>query len=493
MSASITTLPAPSFLTDSDGLDPLAILNHMIATFEQASGKTLYPAQVERLLINLYAYRETLVRNAIQYTGQQNLLAFASYPVLDYIGQLTDTPRLAAQPSTTTLQATLANALTVPYTLPANSQVGTTDGAQVFLTSAALTFPAGTTVLTVAASAQTAGSTANGYLPGQVSVIIGGNSLLAGITNTTTTSDGSDPETDDHYRARIQQSPNKYSSAGPEGAYRFFAASADSTIIDANVITPAPGQIAIYVLTGPVLQQPAAAPNSIAIASPAVLAEVLAACAPTTVRPLCDTVAAYAVTEIDYTVTATVTLFADASSTAQASAQAAAVQLALDLASSISNDLVPSEWSTALSVPGVYEVAPINIVTHTTATGSLIVVAAIMTSLPLSTVLKDASGNLYNLSSGGSSTGSISFQESETATITITAQTNGAAQNLPAGTVLTAVSPVSGVVSYTVGPGGLLGGTTVGSDGRIVLADGEWCNCTAINLTFVTGTKKQYG
>jgi hypothetical protein len=61
MGAGIPSLPPPVFVNDADGLDPNLILADMIAEFEAASGRTLQPAQVERLLINLYAYRESLV------------------------------------------------------------------------------------------------------------------------------------------------------------------------------------------------------------------------------------------------------------------------------------------------------------------------------------------------------------------------------------------------------------------------------------------------
>ncbi len=119
MGAGIPSLPPPVFVNDADGLDPNLILADMIAEFEAASGRTLQPAQVERLLINLYAYRESLVRNAIQYAAEQNLLAFASFPMLDYLGQLLSVTRLASQPAVTTLQFTLTGALTVPFTIPA--------------------------------------------------------------------------------------------------------------------------------------------------------------------------------------------------------------------------------------------------------------------------------------------------------------------------------------------------------------------------------------
>ena len=132
MGAGIPSLPPPVFVNDADGLDPNLILADMIAEFEAASGRTLQPAQVERLLINLYAYRESLVRNAIQYAAEQNLLAFASFPMLDYLGQLLNVTRLASQPAVTTLQFTLTGALTVPFTIAAGTLVGTSDGQFAF-------------------------------------------------------------------------------------------------------------------------------------------------------------------------------------------------------------------------------------------------------------------------------------------------------------------------------------------------------------------------
>src|ERR1035437_6637689 len=141
MSAGVPSLPPPVFVNDEDGLDPNLILADMIAEFQAAAGRTLQPAQVERLLINLYAYRESLVRNAIQYAGQQNLLAFAAFPMIDYMGALLGTPRLPSQSAVTTLLFTLTSALTLPFTIPAGTLVGTQDGQFQFATVAALIIP----------------------------------------------------------------------------------------------------------------------------------------------------------------------------------------------------------------------------------------------------------------------------------------------------------------------------------------------------------------
>jgi phage-related baseplate assembly protein len=397
----VATLPPPQFLTDSDGLDPNAVLADMIAEFEQISGRTLYPAQVERLLVSLYAYRESLLRNAIQYAGQQNLLAFAVYPLLDYIGQAMDTPRLGAVGALTTLQFVLTAAQTQSYTISAGTQVGTQDGQFVFITLADLTISAGATSGQVSAQCTTPGTAGNGYVPGQVSVLVVANPLISSVSNTSTTADGTDAEEDDAYRERIQLAPNQFSTAGPTGAYEYFARSASTAVIDANVVSPAPGQVAVYILAGPITAQPAASPNTTGIASAALISTVQSALSSTTVRPLCDTVTVYAVTEVDYTITATVTLYADADQTStEAAASTAAADLALILASRIQRNLVPSQWEAALSVAGVYDVD--------------ISIAATVT--------------------GGS-----------------------------------AITPQA--------------------DGSIVLATGQWANCTALNITFEIGTE----
>jgi phage-related baseplate assembly protein len=355
--AGIPLLPPPVFVNDPDGLDPNLILADMMAAFEAAAGRTLQPAQVERLLINLYAYRESLVRNAIQYAGEQNLLAYANFPMIDYLGQLLGVTRLQAQGATTVLQFTLAYALTVSFTIPAGTQVGTNDGAYAFATNEALTIPAGAVSGTIDATAITPGSSANGYLNGQISVQLNPSVLIGSVTNITASAGGSAPETDDHLRTRIQAAPNQFSVAGPEGSYRYFALSADPSIIDAQVISPAPGQVNVYVLTGPITLQPFPAANGAGAANAALLGKVLGVLSGDRVRPLTDTVSALAVTEVDYQITGTLTLYADADPIGtMAAANTAAQNFAIALASRIQRDIVPSQIIEALSVPGVYEV-----------------------------------------------------------------------------------------------------------------------------------------
>jgi len=220
-----------------------------------------------------------------------------------------------------------------------------------------VTISPGATSATVNAAATVAGAGGNGFLPGQINVLLNPSGLLSGASNTSTSSGGSAPETDDHLRSRIQAAPNQFSSAGPAGAYRFFALSVDPSIADVQVVSPAPGTVNVYLLTGPIAVQPAASPNAIAIAGPALLGRVQTALDSDTVRPLTDTVVTSAVSEIDYQINAIVTLYSDADPGLTMGAAATAIQqFAIDLASKIQKDIVPSQIIAALSVRGVYEV-----------------------------------------------------------------------------------------------------------------------------------------
>ena len=103
--------------------DPLAITDELVRAYEAATGKTLYPAQIERLFIDLIAYRETLVRGLINDVARQNLVAFARAPMLDFLGELVGVSRLSAQPARTTLRftrpgAAAAATLTTTLSLP---------------------------------------------------------------------------------------------------------------------------------------------------------------------------------------------------------------------------------------------------------------------------------------------------------------------------------------------------------------------------------------
>ena len=334
------TLPEPSFVDR----DPVAIAAEMVADYEAYTNRKLQPAQVERVIIDLLAYRESLIRIAIQEAAKQNLLAFAAFPMLDYLGELLGVVRLDEAPAFVTLAFTLAAARPGVTIIPVGTRVRSGDGRAVFVTTVAAQIPAGRLSVEVVASGEIAGEIGNGYIPGQIADIL---DPLPGITatNVSMSFGGRAREVDDRLRMRIQQAPESFSVAGPVGAYRWHAVSAHQSIIDAAVLSPRPGLVRVHILTD------AGLPGA------ELLDLVHTALSDDKIRPLTDTVEVAAPVRVPYQITATVTLYrtADPSSTMAAVRQAAEAYAA-ERRRGLGRDLVPSQFIAALSVAGVYRV-----------------------------------------------------------------------------------------------------------------------------------------
>lgn len=294
------SLPEPSFID----CDPGTITAELIAAYETATGRTLYPAQVERLLIDLIAYRETLIRIAVQEAAKQNLVAYAVYPMLDHLGDLVGVTRLSPASATCTLRFTLTAAQTFDVEIPAGTRVESKDGAVIFATDSDLTIPAASTTGDATATCETAGTAGNGYAIGEINNLLDVINYVSSAANTDETTGGDAEETDDAFRARIQLAPERFSNAGSVGAYEYWAKSAHQSIVDVAVLSPEPGRVAIYPLTE------TGAPSA------AILAAVEAVCSADDVRPLTDGVDAIAPAQIGYTIDATIILYeaADAAS-----------------------------------------------------------------------------------------------------------------------------------------------------------------------------------
>ncbi len=341
-----STLLEPVFV----GTSAQDVTNDAIVEYQTASGKILYPAQVERLIINLIAYRETLLRLAIQDAAEQNLVMYARYPMLDHLGLLVDTTRLQALPSLTTLQFNLLSPQLQNVLIPSGTQVGTTDGNYIFTTTQDLTISAGLTSGQISAQATVECSTANGYQIGDISVLINSIPYVTSVTNTTVSAGGADIEPDDRLRERIIESPEHFSVAGPVGAYHYWAMTANQNIIDASVISPSPGVVNVYPLM------------NTGIPSTDVINSVLAVLSSDSVRPLTDLVQVLPPTEVNFQINASVTLFSTADSeTVQTEVNTALSSYASVMSSQLGKDIVVSQIiGVIMGVSGVYDVTLIS-------------------------------------------------------------------------------------------------------------------------------------
>lgn len=289
----MSTLPEPVFFDR----DVNTITAEYIDMYEKLTGKVLQPAQPERLFIDLIAYRETLLRIQAQEAAKQNLVRFAKGAMLDYIGELDRCTRLPEQPARTTMRFTLIAAQTFDIVVAAGTRRGSKDGKYVFATDALLTIATGQLSGDVTATADVAGIAGNGYLAGEVNVEIDPVAYMQSIANISVTVGGADAEGDDHYRDRVTLKPESFSTAGPEGAYIFWAKSAHQDITDVKVMSPSDGVVNVY----PLMTTGLPAAEILTLVDNTLTAKK--------VRPLTDHVFVLAPTEVQFAINVAVTLY----------------------------------------------------------------------------------------------------------------------------------------------------------------------------------------
>lgn len=265
---------------ETDGQE---IWNQLVSGFEAAYGETFYPGDERRIFLLQQFQLIVGIYNSINDVARQNLLRYARGAVLDAIGESRDTPRIPAQKATTVLRYTLSAAQAIDVIIPSGSRA-TPDGSLYFATKQVLVITAGQLYGDVSAEAAEGGRMYNGFTAGQIKNLVEPIAYVASVSNTTTSSGGTDIETDDDgvnvwsgYRERIREAPAKQSTAGHEDGYIYWAKTASADIQDVAVTSPDDGEILIIVL-----MKNGELPSSL------VLDAVLAACNDKKVRPITD-------------------------------------------------------------------------------------------------------------------------------------------------------------------------------------------------------------
>lgn len=339
-------LPKPEFVK----IDPAAIEAELIARYEQVSGKSLFPAQIERLFINQVAYSEVRLKAAIQNAGEKLLVRFSSGPILDYLGDLVGTPRLLAVGAVCIFQFVVSEAQSQDRLIPTGTRVTTQNSAVAFLTRQDAVLKANTLTVQVRAICETAGVIGNGWAIGQINTLVG--QPFAGLTasNTTVPGDGAEDESDDHYKERIILAPEAYTTAGSRGAYRYHALSIHQSIVDVAVRGPddglPDGEVAIHPLT------------ETGMPTASLLEQIERYLSGEKLRPLCDTVQAQMPERVDWRIKSSITLYPWADKEpVLAAVKKAAEDYAQELRAGLGIDIVPEQLNAKLQVMGVYRSA----------------------------------------------------------------------------------------------------------------------------------------
>ena len=286
------------------------------------------------------------MRIKIQETAKQNLVNYASYPVLDYLGELVGVKRLPSVKAKTIIKFSLSEPLTVEVRISKGAQVETKDGKIIFDTDDDAVIKSGEMFAEITASANIEGSIGNGYLTGEINNLITPVSYVDKAENSSESSAGADEENDTQLRQRIKEAPEQYSNAGSKGAYRFHTKSAHPSIIDVSVITKQAGVVEIYPLTKE------------GNPSPEIIGVIQDYLSDEKVRPLTDQVLVSSPERVDFEIIANLTLYtyADADSVnMQVNEKLEAYKA--NLKTKLGKDIVPTQIIALLNnIYGVYRV-----------------------------------------------------------------------------------------------------------------------------------------
>jgi phage-related baseplate assembly protein len=230
------------------------ILKNMINDFEQShyeqTGEkiTLYPGDKRRIFLYTQALREFQLRQLIDFSAKQNLLKYSSGDYLDNLGAFSKTPRLEEGYAHVTEKFNLSIAQDSVQTIPRGTRVGSPGSKIYFAAAQDISVPAGETSVNAILECTTLGSIGNGFVAGQLNVLIDPLPWIESVINIDTSQGGANREDDDPYRERIWEAPEGFSVAGPTGAYESLAKKYSQLITDVKAYSPTPGVVDVRVL-----------------------------------------------------------------------------------------------------------------------------------------------------------------------------------------------------------------------------------------------------
>ena len=339
-----------------DNLD--TTLAETIRDYETRTDKTLRPAHIERLLINTFAYRETLARQQVNEAYRQQHARFATGLMLDLCGDDVATPRLSAQAAMTTLRfATpdISGATTISVPKGTRAQVGEL----VFATAESGVLKASQKTVDLLAVCATVGVVGNGWAAGQINNLLDKLHATISVTvsNITVPSGGVEDEEDDAYRERILLAPESFSIGGTVGAYKYFARQFSPVICDVETSNDKDvngndigGTVVVSVLTKDGL------PGT------ELLTQLEKSFQSERMRILCDKPSARAPQVVNYALNAELTLYTGANELETiAAAKAAWADYEAKRRLKLGGDIVPLDIQTVLKVDGVYNVTLKNL------------------------------------------------------------------------------------------------------------------------------------
>ena len=284
MSSLLDNLPDIDFAQK----DTAVIEAEVIERFEKEVDRTLRASDPLRYLLLTFVKYLSMQRNQIDFAGKQNLLKYAHEGFLQNLGALLGVEINEPAAAKTELEFRISTALPSATIIQRGTRA-TPGNDLYFATTIDAEIRAGDVSIVIPAQCTEAGVIGNGYLAGQVNRLVDTFPFHESVRNIDVTQGGADRESLDSLRERIRLRPESFSTAGPAGAYEYWAKTASQLIVDVAVNTPNPGEVEIIPLL-----------KGGEMPTQAILSDVYKICNDEKRRPLTDKVIVRAPEKVEY-------------------------------------------------------------------------------------------------------------------------------------------------------------------------------------------------
>lgn len=255
------------------------VYEEIVRNIESDLGEKLHEGDEKKLFIKSLMPIIMALKNDINDTANQNFLENARDEKTDAIANsYFDTKRLKPTKALCSGKAVLSEVQKKDILIPSGTKI-TSDGIRIFEIKEGYIVKAGEKEVDVKLISTSTGEKYNGIEIGKINHIIDPIAYVSQIYNTSISKEGSDIEDDKSYRERARLEMESKSCAGPEGAYEYYAYSADNSISAVKVVSPSPGTVRILVVV-----------DNGESPSDEILKKVYDECSPRDRRPLTDKV-----------------------------------------------------------------------------------------------------------------------------------------------------------------------------------------------------------
>ena len=226
--------------------DPDQIFEEAKKLYKNLSGNDIVPASEESYLLSTISALLGNIKAEMNRVALENYLPYARNKRLDLKGKFYGSrgERLGANPARTTMRCNISTTVERDIIVPKGTRF--IYKTFIFVSEEEYRIEKGKSYVDIPVVCETTGDIGV-ILTGEIKEIVDRYDYFESCENITEVTGGRDIEDDERYRVRIGEIPESFTSAGSEGAYKFWAKRASSLVTDVIIKSPTPNTLDIYV------------------------------------------------------------------------------------------------------------------------------------------------------------------------------------------------------------------------------------------------------